>query len=53
MLAPDDPKWIHRDDELQPPTLAWVHRARYLGPKTPAHTAADARLGAPRALPRP
>src|SRR5205823_5518495 len=23
----------HRDDELQPPTLAWVHRARYLGPK--------------------
>jgi glycosyltransferase involved in cell wall biosynthesis len=33
VLAPDDPKWIHRDDELQPPTLAWVHRARYLGPK--------------------
>jgi glycosyltransferase involved in cell wall biosynthesis len=31
VLAPDDPKWIHRDDELQPPTLAWVHRARYLG----------------------
>ena len=33
VLAPDDPKWIHRDDELQPPTLAWVHRARYVGPK--------------------
>lgn len=33
VLAPDDSKWIHRDDELPPPTLAWVHRARYLGPK--------------------
>ena len=33
VLAPDDPKWIHRDEELAPPTLAWVHRARYLGPK--------------------
>ncbi len=33
VLAPDDPKWIHRDDELQAPTLAWVHRARYLGPR--------------------
>ena len=33
VLAPDDPKWIHRDDELAPPTLAWVHRARYIGPK--------------------
>jgi len=33
VLAPDDPKWIHRDEELQPPTLAWVHRARYLGPR--------------------
>jgi glycosyltransferase involved in cell wall biosynthesis len=32
VLAPDDPKWIHRDDDLQPPTLAWVHRARYIGP---------------------
>jgi glycosyltransferase involved in cell wall biosynthesis len=31
VLAPDDPRWIHRDDELQPPTLAWVHRARYIG----------------------
>jgi glycosyltransferase involved in cell wall biosynthesis len=33
VLAPDDPKWIHRDEELQPPTLAWVHRVRYLGPR--------------------
>ena len=33
MLAPDDPHWIHRDDELPPPTNAWVHRARYIGPK--------------------
>jgi glycosyltransferase involved in cell wall biosynthesis len=33
VLAPDDPKWIHRDEELRPPTLAWVHRARYLGPR--------------------
>jgi glycosyltransferase involved in cell wall biosynthesis len=33
VLAPDDPKWIHSDDELTPPTQAWVHRARYLGPK--------------------
>ena len=31
VLAPDDPRWVHRDDELQPPTLAWVHRARYVG----------------------
>ncbi|HEY0415967.1 MAG TPA: glycosyltransferase [Gaiellaceae bacterium] len=31
VLAPDDPRWIHRDDELAPPTLAWVHRARYVG----------------------
>jgi glycosyltransferase involved in cell wall biosynthesis len=31
VLAPDDPRWIHRDEELQPPTLAWVHRARYIG----------------------
>jgi len=33
VLAPDDPKWVHADDELEPPTQAWVHRARYLGPK--------------------
>ena len=33
VLAPDDPKWIHRDDDPLPPMLAWVHRARYIGPK--------------------
>ena len=33
VLAPDDPKWVHRDDELEPPTQAWVHRARYVGPR--------------------
>ena len=33
VLAPDDPKWIHRDEQLPMPTLAWVHRARYLGPR--------------------
>ena len=33
VLAPDNPKWIHMDDELRPPTQAWVHRVRYLGPK--------------------
>ena len=32
VLAPDDPKWVHRDDELEAPTQAWVHRARYIGP---------------------
>src|SRR5712691_5469064 len=33
VLAPDDPKWIHRDEGLRVPTQAWVHRARYIGPK--------------------
>ncbi len=33
VLAPDDSKWVHRDDDLEPPTQAWVHRARYLGPR--------------------
>jgi glycosyltransferase involved in cell wall biosynthesis len=33
VLAPDDPRWIHRDDELAPPSGALVHRARYLGPR--------------------
>jgi glycosyltransferase involved in cell wall biosynthesis len=32
VLAPDDPRWVHRDDELPVPTQAWVHRARYVGP---------------------
>ena len=33
VLAPDDSKWIHRDEHLPMPTLAWVHRARFLGPR--------------------
>ena len=33
VLAPDDPKWVHRDDEVQPPTQAWVHRVPYHGPE--------------------
>jgi glycosyltransferase involved in cell wall biosynthesis len=33
VLAPDDPKWVHRDEEATPPTQAWVHRARYHGPR--------------------
>ena len=33
VLAPDDPKWLHSDPGLAPPTQAWVHRARYLGPR--------------------
>jgi glycosyltransferase involved in cell wall biosynthesis len=33
VLAPDDPKWVHRDDEAVAPTQAWVHRARYHGPR--------------------
>jgi glycosyltransferase involved in cell wall biosynthesis len=38
VLAPDDSKWVHHDDELVPPTQAWVHRAHYFGPagKRPA-----------------
>jgi glycosyltransferase involved in cell wall biosynthesis len=33
VLAPDDPKWLHRDDSLQSPAAATVHRARNLGPR--------------------
>jgi glycosyltransferase involved in cell wall biosynthesis len=31
VLAPDDPRWVHRDDALRAPSQAWVHRARYVG----------------------
>ncbi len=31
VLAPDDPRWMHRDD-ARPSTQAWVHRVRYVGP---------------------
>jgi glycosyltransferase involved in cell wall biosynthesis len=33
VLAPDDSKWLARDDELDIPPQARVHRARYLGPR--------------------
>src|SRR2546423_7882039 len=33
VLAPADPKWVHRDDELDVPPEAHVHRARYVGPR--------------------
>jgi glycosyltransferase involved in cell wall biosynthesis len=33
VLAPDDPKWVHRDPGLPVPTQAWIHRARYIGPR--------------------
>src|SRR5262245_22842137 len=33
VLAPTDTQWIHRDDDLLPPTQAWVHRVRYVGPR--------------------
>jgi glycosyltransferase involved in cell wall biosynthesis len=50
VLAPLDPKWVHRDDSLELPRRAVVHRARFLGPRgrTPAEelygTAGLARL---------
>jgi glycosyltransferase involved in cell wall biosynthesis len=34
VLAPHDPKWLHADPDLAPPTQAWIHRARYLGPRS-------------------
>ena len=33
VLAPEDSKWVHRDDALHVPTQAWIHRVRYVGPK--------------------
>jgi glycosyltransferase involved in cell wall biosynthesis len=33
VLAPDDPKWVHRDPDTRVPTQAWIHRARYVGPR--------------------
>jgi glycosyltransferase involved in cell wall biosynthesis len=54
VLAPDDPKWVHRDSELRVPTQAWVHRARYLGPRArkPAEELRAADAGLERALVR-
>ena len=34
VLAPDDAKWLHVDEALQPPPAAIVHRARNLGPRS-------------------
>jgi glycosyltransferase involved in cell wall biosynthesis len=33
VLAPEDPKWVHRDPDLRVPTQAWIHRVRYVGPR--------------------
>jgi glycosyltransferase involved in cell wall biosynthesis len=33
VLAPDDSKWMYRDDELTIPPNVEVHRAKYHGPK--------------------
>jgi glycosyltransferase involved in cell wall biosynthesis len=33
VLAPDDPKWLHRDDSLQLPAAATVHRVKNVGPR--------------------
>jgi glycosyltransferase involved in cell wall biosynthesis len=33
VLAPDDSKWLYRDDELAIPQNVEVHRAKYVGPK--------------------
>ena len=33
VLAPDDPKWVHRDDEADVPDGLRVHRVRYVGPR--------------------
>jgi glycosyltransferase involved in cell wall biosynthesis len=33
VLAPDDPKWVHRDDEADVPDGVRVHRVKYVGPR--------------------
>ena len=33
VLAPDDPRWLHRDEGLTVPANVSVHRARYIGPR--------------------
>jgi glycosyltransferase involved in cell wall biosynthesis len=32
VLAPDDSKWVHRDEDLPLPPAATIHRSRYIGP---------------------
>jgi glycosyltransferase involved in cell wall biosynthesis len=34
VLAPDDPKWLHRDPTLSAPAGVSVHRARNVGPRS-------------------
>lgn len=34
VLAPDDPKWLHRDPTLASPATVTVHRARNIGPRS-------------------
>ena len=34
VLAPHDPKWLHRDDSIVVPAAVQVHRARNFGPRT-------------------
>jgi glycosyltransferase involved in cell wall biosynthesis len=34
VLAPDDPKWLHRDPTLAVPAGVTVHRARNVGPRS-------------------
>ncbi|MEO8289683.1 MAG: glycosyltransferase [Gaiellaceae bacterium] len=34
VLAPDDPKWVHRDESLREPRNVTVHRARNIGPRS-------------------
>lgn len=33
VLAPDDPKWVHRDESLEAPAGVTVHRTRNIGPR--------------------
>ena len=33
VLTPEDPYWIHRDEELEAPAGVTVHRSRYIGPR--------------------
>src|ERR1700716_3659073 len=33
VLAPDDSRWLHRDEDVAVPANVSVHRARYVGPR--------------------
>jgi len=51
VLAPDDPKWLHRDEELRPPTPAISARARGCRPRSctvsPGRTGSSRTRGSP------